>query len=88
MEKYYFVEKKEELPRFTLTVEEVMKIAEGKKRYDNLWALLADNQVKPVDKVWFYNDGKLFKVQVWGYDLIPVEELLFKNDDGMEYICR
>lgn len=86
MEKFYFVEKREELPRFELTVKEVMELAKSKTHYANLWSLLEENQVKPLDKVWFYKEGKLFKVQIRGYDLIPVEELLFKADDGMEYI--
>lgn len=86
MEKFYFIEKKKELPRFTLTVEEVLELAKEKKHYENLWSLLAENEVRPWDKVWFYNDGQLFNVQVMGYSLIPVEELLFKASDGMEYI--
>lgn len=85
MEKYYFIEKDRELSRFTSTVEEVLELAKGKKRYENPWLLLAENEVKAWDKIWFYNDGKLFKVQFNGYSLIPVEELIFKVD-GMEYI--
>ena len=51
MEKFYFFEKREELPRFELTVKEVMELAKSKTHYANLWSLLEENQVKPLDKV-------------------------------------
>ena len=84
MEKYYFLEKYGELSlsRDEDPIGKVLELAKGKVHYDSPWALLAENDVKFVDHIWFYKDGELFVVKLEGYYMYPAEQCFTTFPNG------